>query len=86
MGQAEMRVDQRAVVARSRELLGIHGRDDEAVGLLDHGVRERGEGGLGHEVGEGLVAPAEAGHPRPGDPHLVHGLISNREPMKCQTL
>src|SRR6266853_2061426 len=74
--EAEPRGDQRGVVALPGELLGVHGRDHQRVGPLDARVGQGGQRRLGHEVGEILVAPSEAGHARPGDPHVGHGPIS----------
>src|SRR5574341_1255729 len=73
-----MRADQGAVIALAGELLGIHGRDDEGVGTLDPRIGQSRPRGLGHEVGEALLALPEASHPGSGDPDVCHAPISNR--------
>ena len=86
VGEAEVSVDEGGVVARSRELFRIHGRDHERVGALDAGVGEGGQARLRDQVGQALVTPAKPGHPYPGYPDVAHGLISNRQRGRCQTL
>jgi hypothetical protein len=86
VGEAEVSVDEGGVVARSRELFRIHGRDHERVGALDAGVGEGGQARLRDQVGQAFVTPAKPGHPYPGYPDVAHGLISNRQRGRCQTL
>src|SRR5258706_422708 len=82
--EAEAGGDQRAVVAFPGELLRVHRGDHERVGPLDTRVVHGGQGRLRDEVLEVLVPPAEAGHPRAGDPHVAHPSISNRGVTGCQ--
>src|SRR6185369_10905144 len=82
--EAEAGGDQRTVVAFPGELLRVHRGDHERVGPLDARVVHGGQGRLRDEVLEVLVAPAEPGHPRAGDPHVAHPSISNRGVTGCQ--
>ena len=73
------------------ELLGVHRGDDEGVGPLEVGRRERAPPGLGHEVGQRARPAARPGswplprcRPRPPGLRAARRLGARADPLRSQ--